>query len=99
MYLIDNAEYVITNSFHCCVFSIIFKKRFGAIKLSGKQKNMNERLKNLFQMCNIHERYIDRNDFSILDLPAEEYNISNTNDVLIWDMLEEINSQISRKYC
>ncbi len=29
------AEYIFTNSFHCCVFSIIFNKQFFAGKLSG----------------------------------------------------------------
>lgn len=95
IYLIDNANYVITNSFHCCIFSIIFRKPFGVIKLSGKQKNMNDRLKNLFQICNIRERYIYGSDFSALDFPVEEHCLTNTNDVLVWDMLKRINIENS----
>lgn len=67
LYLIDNAEYVISNSFHCAVFSILFNKQFGAVKLSGIHEGMNTRLDSLFEMFDIPERYIYTKDFSVLD--------------------------------
>lgn len=67
IYLVDNAEYVISNSFHCAVFSILFNKQFGAIKLSGIHEGMNTRLDSLFDLFGISERYIYTKDFSILD--------------------------------
>jgi hypothetical protein len=69
LYLIDNAEYVITNSFHCCVFSILFDKQFAALALNGKNAGMNSRLDSLFKRCQIEPRLIIENDFSILDKP------------------------------
>lgn len=36
--LIENAEYVCTNSFHACAFSIIFKKKFLVFTDSSKEK-------------------------------------------------------------
>lgn len=65
--LVDNAEYVITNSFHCCVFSILFEKKFAAIKLNGLNSGMNSRLESLFEMTGCGERYITDTDFKILD--------------------------------
>lgn len=59
LYLIDNAEYVITNSFHCCVFSSLFNKKFGVAKLKGKVEGMNTRFESLFNLFGIESRYID----------------------------------------
>ena len=71
LYLIDNAEYVISNSFHCAVFSILFKKQFGIIKLTGAHSGMNTRLDSLFDLFSISELYIKDDDFSILDASYE----------------------------
>lgn len=68
LYLIDNAEYVITNSFHCGVFSIIFHKQFGIIPLKGSYVGMNTRFDSMFESLNINSRYL-KNDFTILNLP------------------------------
>lgn len=46
--LIANAGYVITNSYHCCMFSIYFQKKFMALKLVGIFKKMNARMDTLF---------------------------------------------------
>ena len=78
---IDNAEYVLTNSFHCAVFSLIFNKKFAIIPLSDPYKSMNTRLETLFDIFNIKPRWF-AGDFSILDEPMnpilkaeKEYNI------------------------
>lgn len=73
LYLIDNAEYVITNSFHCCVFSSIFNKKFGVVKLKGKVEGMNTRFESLFNFLGIESRYVDES-FSDLE---KEYKINN----------------------
>lgn len=64
--LIDNDKYVVTNSFHCCVFSIWFEKQFGVISLTGKYPGMNSRLQSLFEMTGCEVRYIKDSDFSVL---------------------------------
>lgn len=68
--LVDHAEYVVTNSFHCCVFSLLFGKRFGAVRLTGTAAGMNTRLASLFELTGCPERYITETDFSALELPA-----------------------------
>lgn len=66
--LIDHAEYVITNSFHCCVFSLIFKKRFGVYPLTPPFHKMNSRIETLSSFFSVKPQWI-KNDFSVLDLP------------------------------
>lgn len=53
--LIDNAEYVVSNSFHGVAFSIIFEKQFYAIGM-GKKAN---RVQSLLVSLGIEERYVD----------------------------------------
>lgn len=77
LWLIDNAEYIITNSYHCSIFSTIFHKQFGIIPLTGKQIGMNQRFYTLFQFLGTGERFIYENDFSILD------KTYNKNEVII----------------
>ena len=77
---IYNAEYVITNSFHCCIFSIIFNKKFGVIKIDGINSGMNSRIESLFNITHVKPRIINSDDFSNLDLPVEEYLIDSANN-------------------
>ena len=51
--LIANAKYVVTNSYHCCMFSIYFRKKFIALKLIGIFKGMNTRMDTLFAQYNV----------------------------------------------
>ncbi len=75
LYLIDNAEYVITNSFHCAVFSIIFMKQFGVLPLSGIDVGMNSRFDSLFEFLGTGCRYIKETDFSILEETYEKRSV------------------------
>ena len=75
LYLVDNAEYVITNSFHCGVFSTIFHKQFGIVPLTGKAAGMNARMKSLFELRGTGERFIKNDDFDVLDKAYESKEI------------------------
>jgi hypothetical protein len=66
LYLIDKAEYVITNSFHCSVFSLLFKKKFGILPLKGNFIGLNSRFGSLFEVFGIEQRFVD-NSFTVLD--------------------------------
>ncbi|WP_443738791.1 polysaccharide pyruvyl transferase family protein [Treponema sp.] len=61
--LIDNAEYVITNSFHGTVFSILFNKKFSFIKLTGKSSGMNTRFESLLKITNYNENWLNNSEF------------------------------------
>lgn len=82
LWLVDNAEYVITNSFHCSVFSILFHKKFGVIQLSGGAAGMNGRFDSLFDLMGIEKRYLYKNDFSILERDYYEKNVPVPNRFL-----------------
>ena len=71
LWLVDNAEYVITNSYHCSVFSLLFKKHFAVAPIIGKFASMNSRIENLFNQWNCGNRFIKQNNFAILDI---DYN-------------------------
>ena len=77
LYLVDNATYVITNSFHCGVFSTIFNKQYGIIPLSGKDKEMNLRFESLFSLYGIDSRFILLNDFNVLEKKYDSNHIES----------------------
>lgn len=76
---VKNAEFVVTNSFHCCVFSILYGKKFGAIKLDGINSGMNSRLDSLFNIYNLKSRYITDVDFSSMEQP---YSVDLNNSFI-----------------
>lgn len=53
--LIKNASYIVTNSFHGSVFSILFNKKFLVIPLSGGYTGMNTRITSLLQKYHLME--------------------------------------------
>lgn len=53
--LFANAEYVLTNSFHGTVFSIIFEKKF-MVEVISKSNKVNHRSKNLLEALNLGDR-------------------------------------------
>lgn len=70
LFLVDHAEYVVTNSFHCCVFSVLFEKRFAVIPLKGAAGGMNARMDSLFELFRMKPRWL-RGDFAVLDLALD----------------------------
>ncbi|MCQ2515272.1 MAG: polysaccharide pyruvyl transferase family protein [Saccharofermentans sp.] len=47
--LIDNAEYVVTNSYHCAIISKLFDKECTIIKIKGNYSEMNSRFDSLYE--------------------------------------------------
>ena len=67
--LINEAEYICTNSFHATVFSIIYKKKFFVGSGSGKKDS---RLETLLDRFNLKDRLLLQNNF-------EDINLNNPN--------------------
>ncbi len=59
---IANSGFVVTNSFHGTVFSILFHKPFLTIPVSGKMSGMNERVVSLLSMVGLGSRIINTKD-------------------------------------
>ena len=79
LYLVDHAKYVITNSFHGTVFSLIFHKQYAAIPLTGYAAATNARTESLCRMFHTDVRYIQNYDFSILNRAYETDYIPEEN--------------------
>lgn len=76
--LLYSAKFVITNSFHCCAFSMIFHKQFAVIPIKGRYKEMNTRLDSLWKQFDIDERYLLNNDYSVLTRQYSKRSKINT---------------------
>lgn len=57
---IRDAEFVVTNSFHGTAFSIIFRKNFANLNLTGSFHSLNTRIINLQEMLDIPSRYYSK---------------------------------------
>lgn len=68
VYLFDNAEYIITDSFHATVFSIIFEKKFVSIY----SDQFNNRIQNILEITNLEDRHLE--DYNDLDLLSKDIN-------------------------
>ncbi len=66
---IANAEYVITDSFHGCVFSIIFEKKFIAC-LDSRANNKNTRITELLDSTGLQNRLIN-DELKVLEIQKE----------------------------
>ena len=73
--LIYNAKFILTDSFHASVFSIIFNKPFRVFGRNVGHKNMNNRLMTLLEL-------IDAKDFLIL---PEELELTSVDENCFYD--------------
>ncbi len=65
--LIRNAEYIFTDSFHACVFSIIFEKNFFVFKRDGKN-TMLGRIDTLLEHFNLTNRLVLGDSFNMPEI-------------------------------
>ena len=74
----DTAEYIITDSFHGMVFSIVFKKPFCVF--GNKQRGLS-RFSSLLSVFHLENRLIDIDDISLVNinnlLPLPDYSLSS----------------------
>ena len=57
--LLKNSKFVVTNTFHGVVFSILFKKKFIAAELPKNKKKYSGRVKDILKNLSLYNRYID----------------------------------------
>lgn len=77
IWLIANAEHIITDSFHGTVFSVLFNKQFSVLKRKGEDDQIFSRLVTLLQLLKLESRVIGDQDSAI---HFEEYNVQNVID-------------------
>ena len=75
IYLIHHAEAILTDSFHACVFSILFKKPFWVYERTGER--MNSRMTTLFSLLEIDNRFIHDNNLFNVDYSKVDNCLEN----------------------
>ncbi|MCC8088717.1 MAG: polysaccharide pyruvyl transferase family protein [Rikenellaceae bacterium] len=75
---ISNAEYIITNSFHGCVFSILYNKLFKVALLSGRHSGMNTRIETLLGEFKLEDRILNDD----IERIAAPLNYNAINDLI-----------------
>lgn len=83
--LIANAEYVFTNSYHCCMFSMYFEKKFKFFKLNGIFRKMNTRMETLLTEYSIP--WIDNID----DIDEISFDYQKINQKFLADKDKAVN--------
>lgn len=78
--LVENAEMVITDSYHGMLFSIIYQKPFWSIARNYGEFDQSSRQKTVLSMLNLENRYIDRNNLE--NISAEGIDYEEANKVL-----------------
>lgn len=76
--LFKNASYVLTSSFHGCVFSLIFKKQF-----CFHSNVQTDRIISLLHSCNLDNRFIDTIDTERLFEPIDYKNVEKSLSEMI----------------
>lgn len=72
VYLIENAKIIMTDSFHACVFSILFEKPFQVFKRNGNLNNMYSRIESLLKLLKLeHKQYEYRENNNLFDCNYE----------------------------
>lgn len=76
--LIRNAEYVCTDSFHCCVFSILNSTKFFAFRRwpDGSKFSANDRLYTLLKFTGLESRMLDGSE-NVEKCTADQINFSD----------------------
>lgn len=63
LYLLNNSKFVITNSFHGTMLSILLNKPFIVVGIgSGEKSKYNERAMNILKQCGLENRFITKFD-------------------------------------
>lgn len=78
---IKYAEVVVTNSYHGTIFSILFRKKFFTVSLTGKTAKRNARLLFLLQKLGLEDRFIREEDLETINQKLAE--------PIDWDQVEE----------
>ena len=86
--LVHNASYIITNSFHGTVFSLIYNVPFLSLLLSGSASRMNSRITELLDRYGLSERVFHGDYKSLFDnISFDYFNKKKIEDIEFVDKL------------
>ena len=79
--LLYNAKFVVTNSFHGTMLSILLNKPFVVVGIGGERAKYNERALNILKQCNLEHRFTQEfNQEQIDKLITEEIDWLSLNE-------------------
>lgn len=88
LYLLNSSKFVVTNSFHGTILSILLNKPFVVVGIGGARAKYNERASNILKLCGLENRLVDEfNQDYIDELMAEEID---------WDMVNKNMKQLKQ---
>lgn len=87
--LIRNAKYVCTDSFHCSVFSILYRKQFLTFRRFNRDtiQSTNSRLDSLFNLVGVDNRFVNPED------DVKKYLNMDTDYDLVHEKLAKVREQ------
>lgn len=94
LFLIRNAKYVFTNSFHGMAFSLIYHRNFLVFPLVGIMEGMNGRIQNLAQIFQLTDRICTNSIFKGINDDINWFHIDNVitnNRAILSKLLRNIN--------
>lgn len=82
--LIRDAEYVVTDSFHGTVFSLIFHTKFWCLKRStdSSKGSMNSRIYSLLDLCECDKRVVENKDLISDNNKEKEIDFSKIDEII-----------------
>lgn len=88
VYTIKNADFVISDSFHACVFSILYNKQFAVY--TGKVSSGNSRMSSLFSQIGIGDRNVNGEYKTLDNISYDNVDLKLENlRKLSWEYLEQ----------
>ena len=91
LFRLKNAEYVLTNSFHCVVFSLLFKKQF----LSFARSNISIKSSDLLEKFDLTERLVKNNNAVDIDKPIDFDKVGRTIEKIKNESMKYLKDSLS----
>ena len=97
---INGAEFVITNSFHGTVFSLLLNRPFIAVRLPGAKAKLSARLENLLDKVGLRDRLVDAGDVArcreVMNMPIDWKPVNDKISELRTEGRNFLNLEIER---
>ena len=86
---IYNSEFVITNSFHGVIFSLLLNKNFIVVPIEGSLQGMNDRIYTLLDRFNLRDRLIESYDDKTI--------LQEINRPIEWDYVYKVQKELQKE--
>jgi hypothetical protein len=86
---IYNAEFVVTNSFHGVIFSLLLNKNFIVVPIEGALVGMNDRVYTLLDRFNLRDRLIESYDETVV--------FQEINRPINWEYIQKVQKELQEE--